>query len=223
MKDKGWIKVYRDIQDHWLWKCKPFGKGQAWLDLLLMANHKPGKVHFGGKLITLDRGQLLTSKLKLAEKWGWNRKTVVGFMLALNRDNNTDTKTDNKSTLITVLNYSQYQDKEEIERDNKEDNNTDLNGTTTGQQNGHKQEVKNERMKEIETGVDCNRTEVIEAGSDESQDHVITGPEQVNSAEYQTETQADRHTAETTARVKENIISVKELAAKLARGKCLKK
>jgi len=48
---KGWIRVYRSIQEHWLWQEKPFSKGQAWLDLLLSANHQDSKIIFDSNLV----------------------------------------------------------------------------------------------------------------------------------------------------------------------------
>lgn len=36
----GWVKIYRSIQDNDLWLAEPFTWAQAWIDLLLNANHK---------------------------------------------------------------------------------------------------------------------------------------------------------------------------------------
>ena len=40
---QGYIKIHRKIQECWLWQDK-FSKGQAWIDLLLRANHKDNKI-----------------------------------------------------------------------------------------------------------------------------------------------------------------------------------
>ena len=53
---EGWLKLYRSIQNHWLWEDKPFSRGQAFVDLLLMANHKDNKILFNGELIEVKRG-----------------------------------------------------------------------------------------------------------------------------------------------------------------------
>ena len=38
---KGWIALYRAIIDNeFLWSDTPFARGQSWIDLLLLANHK---------------------------------------------------------------------------------------------------------------------------------------------------------------------------------------
>ena len=38
--NQGWIKLHRTLQDNKLWYSEPLTKGQAWVDLILLANHK---------------------------------------------------------------------------------------------------------------------------------------------------------------------------------------
>ena len=44
---QGWVSVHRQIQNHWLWTDKPFSKGQAWIDMLMLANHVDNKILLG--------------------------------------------------------------------------------------------------------------------------------------------------------------------------------
>ena len=107
----GWIKLHRQITEHWLWEEKPFSKGQAWIDLLLQANHKENKVPFGNQLISIERGEFLTSESKLAERWGWSRKKVRNFLTMLSQDGMIENiKMPNKGTRIKIVNYKVYQD-----------------------------------------------------------------------------------------------------------------
>lgn len=124
MGSKGWIKIHRQIQDSEIWNCEKFSKGQAWIDLLLSANHENKTVNFGKNEVVIERGQLLTSQLKLANKWGWNRKTVAVYLSALQTDKMITYITDNKKTLITVENYGFFQD-DLILTDNRLVNSTD--------------------------------------------------------------------------------------------------
>ncbi|WP_217269828.1 hypothetical protein [Finegoldia magna] len=57
----GWISIHRKIQDDWLWEEKPFSKGQAWIDLLLMVNHDDNTIIFDGKPMQISRGRCITS------------------------------------------------------------------------------------------------------------------------------------------------------------------
>ena len=106
----GWQKVYRDITNHWLWEDKPFSRGQAFIDLLLMVNHQDKKILFNGDLIEVKRGSKITSLRKLSEEWGWSTKKTKKFLELLEKDNMITVKSDNKKTLITIENYSLYQD-----------------------------------------------------------------------------------------------------------------
>lgn len=43
----GWISLYRQIKESWIWKDKePFDKRSAWIDLLLTVNYKNKKIPF---------------------------------------------------------------------------------------------------------------------------------------------------------------------------------
>lgn len=108
----GYIKLYRDIQTHWLWADKPFSKGQAWIDLLMMANHEEAKIIIGNEIITIERGCLITSEVKLAERWGWSRTKVREFLNLLIKDQMIDKKSDNKKTWVKILNYDIWQNSE---------------------------------------------------------------------------------------------------------------
>lgn len=106
----GWQKVYRDIQKHWLWEDKPFSRGQAFIDLILLVNHQDSKVLIDGELIEVKRGSKVTSLRKLGEAWGWSSKKVKKFLEQLEKDNMISYKSDNKKTVVTIENYSVYQD-----------------------------------------------------------------------------------------------------------------
>ena len=107
---EGWIKTYRKLQECWLWKInEPFDKRSAWVDLLLSANHADKKICFNGKLITIERWQILTSIRKLSEKWMWSTNKVYRFLKMLESDNMLQRESDNDRTLLTIVNYSIYQ------------------------------------------------------------------------------------------------------------------
>lgn len=107
---KGWISLYRSIQDHWLWQEKPFSKGQAWMDLLLSANHQDKRIVFDSNLIEVKRGQFITSIRKLCDRWGWSNSKVKKFLDTLQSDEMIHYKSDTKKTTINIVNYSIYQD-----------------------------------------------------------------------------------------------------------------
>ena len=107
---KGWISVHRQIWNSWVWDDKPFSKGQAWIDLLLLANHEPNKTLIGNQIIHVKRGELISSEVKLSERWGWSRKKTREFLKVLQSDGMITKKSTSKYTAITIVNYEIYQD-----------------------------------------------------------------------------------------------------------------
>lgn len=110
MSEKGWICIDRKLEDHWLWSSRPFGKGQAWIDLLMLANHKGQTFYSGGRIIDGKRGVVYRSLKSLADRWGWDRKTVRGFLKLLEKDGMVTTESTTQGTTITIVNYDVYQD-----------------------------------------------------------------------------------------------------------------
>ena len=107
----GWIKLHRKLQDCWIWLDKePFDKRSAWVDLLLTANHSDKKILFGGEIITVKRGQILTSIRKLSERWKWSYDKTSRFLKLLESDRMLRKESDNFRTLLTLENYEVYQD-----------------------------------------------------------------------------------------------------------------
>lgn len=111
LSHRGWIRIHRKIQDHWLWEDKPFSRGQAWVDILLLANHEDKKIFMDGELIEVCRGEHITSEPKLASRWGWSRTKVRNFLEILEQEGMLkNIKEGKKRTRLKVLNYNTYQD-----------------------------------------------------------------------------------------------------------------
>lgn len=148
-KRYGFIKIYRDIQDHYLWSEKPFDRGRAFIDLLLLANHSDKKMMVNGSLKTIKRGQLFTSRKKLADRWGWSTKKVDGFIKMLKTDKMVTAEGTSEGTTLTVENYSFYQsegDTPGIYQGNSRGNTQrDSGGNSRG--NTNKNEKNNKKVK----------------------------------------------------------------------------
>jgi len=106
----GWILLYRSIRDSWIWEDKPFSFGQAWVDLILDANHEDKKVFIGGRLVLIKRGQKWTSLRTLSARWGWRQEKVLKFLRALEQDGMIVRKVTRSGALLTIVNYGKFQD-----------------------------------------------------------------------------------------------------------------
>lgn len=141
---KGYAKIYRQIQDCWVWQDKPFSFGNAWIDIILSCNHSEKKICFDKKPMTISRGEWVTSILSLAERWGWGRKQVSSFLDSLEADGMISQDRNNRRTLIKVLNYDIYQgvDDEEVTTHEQQTNNL---GTTHEQLRNTNNNDKNDK------------------------------------------------------------------------------
>ena len=137
---KGFIKLHRRVRDHWLYQEKrTFSKFEAWIDLIMRANYEDKKMLLGNELISVKRGQVITSIRKLCECWGWSNTKVNTFLNLLEQDEMITTKSDTKKTVINICNYNVYHE-----------NNNGKNDTKTSQEH-HEGDTKahNEEVKRI--------------------------------------------------------------------------
>lgn len=107
----GWIKLHRDIQDHWIWRDKePFDTRSAWMDLLLLANYEDFKTKRKGKIVSRKRGEVNASSRYLADRWHWSRNRVNRFLRLLESDGMVSISGATGGTTITIENYSKWQE-----------------------------------------------------------------------------------------------------------------
>lgn len=126
---RGFIMLHRKIKDHWLYvEKRNFSKFEAWIDLLMRANHKDTKVLLGSELIEVKRGQFITSVRKLCEEWNWSNTKVINFLKLLEKDGMIAYKSDAKKTVITIVNYGFYHSSE-IEKTTQERHENDARTT----------------------------------------------------------------------------------------------
>ena len=107
---KGWIRIYRQLQDCEIWtKNQPFDMRSAWIDLLMFANHEDKQIIFDYKPIIVKRGQYLTSVRKLSARWKWDKERTLKYLRLLEQLGMITKDSNNRRTLITIENYEKYQ------------------------------------------------------------------------------------------------------------------
>ena len=130
MADKGWIKLNRQIMDHWVWQNHEYAF--AWIDLLLLAEYKTHKKMWRGNIKEFKRGNVYISIQKLGERWGWSRKKVRHYLEQLEADQMVIVKAHQKGTTITIVNYDFFQDRGTTEGPIKDTTEGPLKGTSEG-------------------------------------------------------------------------------------------
>ena len=107
---EGWIKLHRKVlETEVLQDNKPFSRFEAWVYLLLQANHADNKVMLDGDLIEVKRGSMVTSIRKLCDKWKWSNTKVCKFLKVMEKEQMLVQKSDTKKTVLAIINYEFYQ------------------------------------------------------------------------------------------------------------------
>jgi len=142
----GWIKLYRKaLHDGWLREHKLF---VFFTYCLLRANHKSGKVFMDGLQIELEPGQFITGRDQVFRDTGLTEQNYRTALKRLKSTGSITTKTTNRCTVVTIVNWSSYQTR--IDESN-EQNNEQPNGQLTGSQRAanDEQEIKNAKNGEM--------------------------------------------------------------------------
>jgi len=162
----GWIKLHRSIDENSMYFSERFTRMAAWIDLLLLANHKQAVVFIRGIEIRLRPGQMCYSQKTLAKRWRWNRKTVSSFLQCLERAEMLDTKTNNVTSVITINKWEFYQ------------GNSYESGHQSGHQNGQQKDTKTDTNKN-DKNVNKEKREENDFGITETQKHFASPNKQL--------------------------------------------
>jgi len=139
---EGYVKLYRKSLDSPIFQNPKLW--QVWCYCLMRANHKTTTVLFDGKEMLLHPGDFITGRFKGAEDCNMKPSTFWNQLNKLKRVNSIDIKSDNKKSIITLVNWKAYQDSK-----NKVDSNSDTYLDNKRTTSGHRQEWKNERRELI--------------------------------------------------------------------------
>ena len=150
----GWVKVYRSLKKHWIWKDDKYFK--MWVDVLLRANHQDKKVLIEAHLEPVKRGEFITSQKKLAEEYGVSRSKIRTFLTLLEKDSMIELKSTSKFTKLIICNYSSYQDHTPAKEHQK-----DIKRTSKEHEKNTNNNDKNDKKKKGEVKIIGNRELVI--------------------------------------------------------------
>ncbi len=149
---EGWIKLHRKLQDNPLWLSEPFTRGQAWIDLLLLANHDYGYFFLRGNKIEINRGEIARGEDNLATRWKWSRGKVRGFLKQLENEQQIEQQKSNIINKIIIINYDAHQ-KEDSRMNNRktaERQQNEQQKDTNKNENNNKNEKKEEYIGDFE-------------------------------------------------------------------------
>jgi hypothetical protein len=120
-KEEGYLLMFRSLFKHHFWvEKRVFSKFEAWVDLIRTANYKEKKILVKSSMVKLQRGQIAVSLRDLAKKWFWSKDKVARFLMLLEDEQMIRIQKRNDVSIITLNNYSYYNDFEVEEKGTKE-------------------------------------------------------------------------------------------------------
>ena len=105
----GWVKVWREIENHWIFKNAEYFRG--FLYLIMNANIEDKIWNHGTSILKIPRGCLVISNRKLAENLNWTIGRTVRFLKKLKSEDMIKTYPYKSFTVIEIVNFGKYQDK----------------------------------------------------------------------------------------------------------------
>ena len=147
----GWVKIHRKIWDNPV-VTKDSDHLAVWIWLLTHATHQPHDTLFCGKRITLQPGQLVTGRKKIATELCTDEYKVARVLKLFKSEQQIAQQATSHGSLITILNWHKYQ---MDAQQNAQQMHSQC--TTTAQQLHTKQECKNERRDISVTNVTLGR------------------------------------------------------------------
>lgn len=172
MTDKGFITIDRCIED-WRWWGNPTAMS-LWLYILVKANWKDGWWKGGNEPI--NRGEFVTSQLKISEELGLNRRTVSRYLKEFEKDNQIRLEVNNSRTKIIVINYAKFQDLSEYDAQPTAQLNAQQSTQQDAQPTAHNRTIKplNQETKKQNNNTHCQppTVEEVQAYCDERHNFV---------------------------------------------------
>ena len=107
---KGYIGLFRSIQDHWLWDDKPVSRGQAWVDMLIWASHKDRETPVTDGFVQIKTGQFIRTLRQMGKAWGWSTSKVHRFLDLLQEANMIRLENETRTTHVSILKYETYRE-----------------------------------------------------------------------------------------------------------------
>ena len=104
----GWIRLDRAIQDNFLWQEPEALK--LWLYLLMAASLTDKATAFNGQMLNIKRGQLVFGLNAASARLNISIRRLRKYLNWFETDDMIDKQVTNKFSIISITNYSQYQD-----------------------------------------------------------------------------------------------------------------
>ena len=104
--DNSFIKLYRKIQDNWIWDNPLYLK--CWIDMLMRASIKPSSMLLNNQIIEVNRGEIVFSQRNFAKRNNMTRQQLRTFLNKLEKSKMIEVKSNPDITHIIIVEYYTY-------------------------------------------------------------------------------------------------------------------
>ena len=108
---RGYFALWRKFEEHPFWvEKRVFSKAEAWIDILwsVQWQEEPQRVVLGMQEFVCHYGESLRSIRTWAERFGWEPSKTHRFFGLCKKMGQIDTKTEQVTTRLSVINYKIY-------------------------------------------------------------------------------------------------------------------
>lgn len=128
----GYVKIHRKLLQ-WGW-YQDHAVKEVWLHLLLTASFRQSTY----RGITIEPGQCIVGTEQMAKDLGFTRQQIRTALNKLNSTNEITTKSTNKFSIVTLVNWEEYQLKENLSTN-------EITNTLTNEQPTNNQQITNKQ------------------------------------------------------------------------------
>lgn len=131
----GWVKLHRTITDSFVFQNPD--RLKFWVWCLCKASHKERKQNVGLQEVDLKKGQFVFGRKKASSELLMDESKIYRLLKTFEKRNKIEVESNNKFSVVTIVNWSFYQDDEQ--QSEQQSNN---NLTTNKQQSNTNKNVK---------------------------------------------------------------------------------
>lgn len=108
-----WVRIQVDIHEHSVFAPEPFTEREAWQWMICRAAWKETAHRVGASVHKVPVGSFFATVREMQAVWKWtSTRRVAQFLNLLSEQNMIETRSETGKTLVTVCNYSRYQNVE---------------------------------------------------------------------------------------------------------------
>jgi|GEM_PF-4425214 len=151
-KEEGYVKLWRRTLKSDVWQNPKVWRIWCWM--LMKATHKQINQMVGYQSVTLNPGEFIFGRKICSKETMVSEKSVRRCLQSLKSANRVAIKSSNKFSIVSIINWSEYQD-DEVISENKKGQQKGQQGASKGPARGHKQSHRTHKELEREsTSVD---------------------------------------------------------------------